>query len=182
MRSRNTPRDPLKALKIKSQSLFLNITVCKLELCSMYMSILHVVFLVSILLWLWCLVVPDTAALNVCGFILSISLNRILKSLGAGSQSLCALTFQGSVLMSTGLSPASSCIISSGTHVSYTSINAFSGLLGEDIPWWRSCSQQGSSVQVHIYIGPKIYPGVPVSHSIELAQNYTLQSVSIVYF
>lgn len=108
-----------------SQSLFLKATVCKLELCFIHMSILHVLFLISILLWFWCLVLPDTASLYVCGFILSISLNRILKSLGAGSQSLCALTFQEGVLMFTGLSPASSCIISSGTHVSYASINAF---------------------------------------------------------
>ena len=141
----------------KGQPPSLNVTVCKLGLWSICMSmsacplyyINSALFLCCDLHCLWCLVVPDTASLNVYGFVLRVLLNKILKVLGAVSQNLSTLTSQESALISTGLSPVSPSIISDGTHVSCISTNAFSGLPGEDIHWWRRCSQQGSSVQVH---------------------------------
>lgn len=128
----------------------MTVTVCKLELWSIYLSmsscplyyINSALVLCCDLHCLWCLVVPDTASLNVYGFVLRALLNKILKILAAESRNFSPLTSQQSAPISVGLSQVSPCIVSDGTHVCYISISAFSGLPGES----RRSSQQGFSV------------------------------------
>lgn len=83
---------------------------------------------------LWYLVVPDTASLNVYGFVLRVLLNKILKVLGTRNQNFSALTSQGSAQISVGLGTVACCIIYDGTHVAFISIKAFSGFPGEGLP------------------------------------------------